>query len=258
MKFFKTTAFLPLAISFVCADYLPELVNNAPSIANVKERISPPNNMTVFDVWFARGNRIYQCNPELTGFQHWYNVQTQAYLYPTQRQEAPFDVQGREIGQLNAAPLDPLQQMANPLDTMPVIYSYREGSWVSTGRPLATTTLEEGRVERGDNIHLDDHLTPVIRTSTNGYLSHTRYIVRIGSLDGVVPAAGDCVRKGSLVNKPFTAYYMFYTDDEGLNALEQEHIEWERLVEEYTPENLNSNVTEEEDTETLSMNSFAF
>ncbi|KAI9485427.1 MAG: hypothetical protein EXX96DRAFT_545044, partial [Benjaminiella poitrasii] len=252
MKFLRNIAILSLAVPYVFADYLPELVNAAPNAANVKERIAPPANMTLFDVWYAKGNRIYQCNPELTGFQHWYNVQTHAYLYPTQGQQAPFDVFGREIGQIDAAPLDPNQQMANPLDTQPVIYSYREGSWVATGRPLATTTLEEGRVARGDSIHLDDHLTRAVKSSTNGYLSHTRYVVRVGSLDGVVPASGDCVQKGLLVNKPFTAYFMLYTDNEGLESIQQENAEWERMVEKYTPEKLNPAVAKED------VDSFAF
>jgi hypothetical protein len=111
MKFFTTAAILSVTIPFTLADYLPALSNKAPDTSDVKERITPPNNTTLYDVYFARGNRIYQCNPELKGFQHWYNVQTHAFLYPTKGKEAPFDGEGKEIGQLSAAPLNPEQQM---------------------------------------------------------------------------------------------------------------------------------------------------
>jgi hypothetical protein len=85
---------------------------------------------------------------------------------------------------------------------------------------------------------LDDHIAPVIKSSTDGYLSHAKYIVRLGSLDGVVPPAEHCVEKGMIVNKPFTAYFMLYTDDEGYTKVSEELAEWNRMVEEYTPEKL--------------------
>lgn len=124
------------------------------------------------------------------------------------------------------------------MDTMPVIYNYRDGSWAGTARPMATTTREEGRVERGDSVHLDDHIVPVTKSSTDGYLSHAKYIVRLNSIDGVVPAAESCTTKGLLVNKPFTAYFMFYTDADGLKQLATEEAEWNEMVSEYTPEKL--------------------
>lgn len=127
---------------------------------------------------------------------------------------------------------------ANPIDTIPVVYNYADGSWAGTARPLATTTKEEGRIERGDNVHLDDHVVPVSKSSTNGYLSHAKYIVRLGSMNGVVPAADTCVKKGMLINKPFTAYFMFYTDAQGLEQIAQEKIEWDNMVLNYTPEKL--------------------
>ncbi|KAI8970297.1 hypothetical protein BDF20DRAFT_1003520 [Mycotypha africana] len=238
MKFLSATTTVLLSVSAVLADFLPQLANRAPTQADVKERIAPPANATLFDVWYAKGNRIYQCNPELTGFLHWYNVQTHAFLYATNGEEAPFDKPGREIGQIAAAPLNPEQQMANPIDTTPVIYAYTDGSWAGTTRPTATTTKEEDRIERGDGVHLDDHVVPVSKSSTDGYLSHAKYIVRLGSMNGAVPAPEECVRKGLLINQPFTAYFMFYTDNEGLALLNEERAEWERMVREYTPENL--------------------
>jgi hypothetical protein len=72
----------------------------------------------------------------------------------------------------------------------------------------------------------------------NGYLSHAKYIVRLNSIDGVVPTAEQCTKKGLLINKPFTAYFMFYTDSEGVDQLAKEKVEWEQMVIEYTPENL--------------------
>jgi hypothetical protein len=111
MKFFATAVVLSITIPFTLADYLPALASAAPTTKDVKERIAPPANSTLFEVYYAKGNRIYQCNPELKGFQHWYNVQTQAFLYPTKNEQAPFDVPGKEIGQLSAAPLNPDQQM---------------------------------------------------------------------------------------------------------------------------------------------------
>lgn len=111
MKLFITAAILSVTAPFAFADFLPALASVAPDSSFVKERIAPPTNATLFDVYFARGNRIYQCNPEKKGFQHWYNVQTHAFLYPTRGEVAPFDREGKEIGQLSAAPLNPEQQM---------------------------------------------------------------------------------------------------------------------------------------------------
>ncbi|GAA5801030.1 hypothetical protein HPULCUR_006472 [Helicostylum pulchrum] len=236
MKLLSTIAIL--SIPFTLADLLPGLTDRAPDSSFVKERIAPPDNTTLYEVYFARGNRIYQCNPEKEGFQHWYNVQTHAFLYGTEGQTAPFDREGNEVGQLSAAPLNPNQQMSNPMDTMPVIYNYRDGSWAGTSRPLATTTKEEGRDERGDGVHLDDHIVPVTKASTDGYLSHAKYIIRLNSLEGVVPAAETCTTKGLLINKPFTAYFMFYTDVEGMQQVLAENIEWKEMVENYTPEKL--------------------
>lgn len=124
------------------------------------------------------------------------------------------------------------------MDTTPVIYNYRDGSWAGTTRPMATTTKEEGRAARGDNVHLDDHIVPVTKSSTDGYLSHAKYIVRLNSIEGVVPAAELCTTKGLLINKPFTAYFMFYTDADGLQQLATEEAEWKKMVSEYTPEKL--------------------
>lgn len=87
------------------ADFLPNL-QGAPSHQNVKERIAPPAGAKLYDVWYAKGNRIYQCNPERTGFQHWYNVQTHAFMYPTKGVQEPFERPGQEIGQLAAMPLN--------------------------------------------------------------------------------------------------------------------------------------------------------
>jgi hypothetical protein len=111
MKLLITAAILSVTIPFTLADYLPALAGVAPDASHVKQRIAPPANATLYDVYYAKGNRIYQCNPELKGFQHWYNVQTHAFLYPTKGQQAPFDIEGREIAQLAAAPLNPDQQM---------------------------------------------------------------------------------------------------------------------------------------------------
>ncbi|KAF1796114.1 hypothetical protein V8B55DRAFT_1371143 [Mucor lusitanicus] len=238
MKFFITAAILSVTLPFTLADYLPSLLNAAPTSADVKERIAPPANATLYDVWYAKGRRIYQCNPEKKGFQHWYTVQTHALLYPTKGEQAPYDVEGKEVGQMAAAPLNPEHQEANPIDTTPVIYNYKDGSWLGTGRPEATTTKEEGRVERGDSVHLDDHYATVSKSSTDGYLSHAKYIVRLGSTDGVVPPPDHCTQKGMVVSKPFSAYFMFYTDAEGTNQLAEESKEWERMVMEYTPEKL--------------------
>lgn len=124
------------------------------------------------------------------------------------------------------------------MDTTPIIYNYQDGSWAGTARPLSTTTKEEGRAERGDSKHLDDHLTPVVKSSTDGYLSHAKYIVRLNSYEGVVPAAETCTKKGLLVNKPFTAYFMFYTDNKGVEQLAAEKVKWEEMVENFTPEKL--------------------
>lgn len=96
--------------------------------------------------------------------------------------------------------------------------------------------MEPGRAERGDAVNLDDHLEPVVYTSQDGYLSHTKYIVRLNSLNGVPPAPNECKVKGAVVNKPFTAYFMFYTDAQGMEELQQEKAEWDRMVQEYSTE----------------------
>lgn len=111
MRLLVKTAILSLMIHHSLADSLPDLYNSAPNESHVKERISPPEGSKLYDVWYAKGNRIYQCNPEKQGFQHWYNVQTHAFLYPTKGHEAPFNKDGMEIGQLSAAPLNLEQQM---------------------------------------------------------------------------------------------------------------------------------------------------
>lgn len=85
---------------------------------------------------------------------------------------------------------------------------------------------------------MDDHYATVSKSSTDGYLSHAKYIVRLGSTDGVVPPPDHCTQKGMVVSKPFSAYFMFYTDAEGTNQLAEESKEWERMVMEYTPEKL--------------------
>ncbi|KAI8067161.1 hypothetical protein BC940DRAFT_301435 [Gongronella butleri] len=216
-------------VSCLHADFVPEL-KGVPSAADVKERIAPPEGHKLYDVWYAKGNRIYQCNPEKTGFQHWYNVQTHAFLYPTNGREAPFDIDGQEIGQIAAMPLNQTAQMANPIETYPTIYYYPDGSWVASGHPVSTTTKEEGRAERGDTVNLDDHLDDARFSSTDGYLSHAKYIVRLQSLNGAVPAADTCITKGETVNKPFTAYYMVYTDNDGMSRLKEEKDAWDALA----------------------------
>lgn len=85
---------------------------------------------------------------------------------------------------------------------------------------------------------MDDHFATVSKSSTDGYLSHAKYIVRLGSTDGVMPPSDHCTQKGMVVSKPFSAYFMFYTDAEGVGQLAEEKKEWERMVEEYTPEKL--------------------
>ncbi|KAI9484964.1 hypothetical protein BDB00DRAFT_983480 [Zychaea mexicana] len=227
---FLTTALIATLSSVALADILPD-VHGAPSAAYVKESLRPPEGNNAYDVLYAKGNRVYQCNPERTGFQHWYNVQTHAFLYPTKERKEPFDLPGLEIGQVAMAPLNGTQ--ADPLDPVPVMTYYPDGSWVGTTRPLKTTTLEEGRAERGDAGNLDDHLEPVVYTSDDGYFSHAKYIVRLGSLDGVRPAAEDCTYKGKLVNKPFTAFFLLYTNQEGEENLVKEKEAWDQLVEEY-------------------------
>ncbi|KAG0166309.1 hypothetical protein DFQ28_006408 [Apophysomyces sp. BC1034] len=235
MKFSIVVSALIFCASLGSADFLPEL-QGAPTSHDVKERIAPPADASLYEVFYAKGNRIYQCNPEKKGFQHWYNVQTHAFLYPTKDKEMPYDKPGEEIGQLSAAPLNPALQMASPPDTYPVIYYYPDGSWVGTGRPLSTTTKEEGRAERGDSVNLDDHLEQKVYTSTDGYLSHSTYVVRLNSIDGVVPPADTCTTKGLLINKPFTAYFMFYTNDEGMEKLAEEKVTWDKMVNGEFPE----------------------
>jgi hypothetical protein len=72
MKLLVTAAILSVTAPFTFADFLPALATVAPDNSHVKQRIAPPANATLYDVYFARGNRVYQCNPELKGFQHWY------------------------------------------------------------------------------------------------------------------------------------------------------------------------------------------
>jgi hypothetical protein len=134
--------------------------------------------------------------------------------------------------------LEPFFNRPNPENSIPVLYDYIDGSWIGTNKPLATTTKEEGRKERGDGSHLDDHVSPVVKASTSGYLSHAKHVVRLHSLDGAVPPAEHCSLKGMVVSKPFSAYYMFYTDAEGKKQLDVYEEEWNRMVEEYTPEKL--------------------
>ncbi|KAI9247851.1 hypothetical protein BY458DRAFT_560249 [Sporodiniella umbellata] len=219
----------------VLGDFLPELVSIAPTEAQVKPSLLPPEGHKLFDVFHAKGNRIYQCNPEKKGFQHWYSVQTHAFLYPTKNRQAPFDIPGQEIGQLSVAPINENQLQSNPIDVAPVIYYYPDGSWVSTGRPIKTTSMEMTPAERIKAQHLDDHLTNVAKSTTDGYLSHTKYMVRLNSMDGVAPKAEECTTKGMVINKPFSAYFMFYTDADGESKLAQEKIAWDQMAKEFVP-----------------------
>ncbi|KAI8144120.1 hypothetical protein BJV82DRAFT_644218 [Fennellomyces sp. T-0311] len=227
---FLTAALLATFSSVALADILPDVHGAAPSSANVKESLRPPEGYQAYDVLYAKGNRIYQCNPERTGFMHWYNVQTHAFLYPTKDRNEPFDLPGQEIGQLAAAPLNGTE--ADPAHTIPVMYYYPDGSWVGTTHPLKTTTMEEGRAERGDANNLDDHLEPVVYTSDDGYFSHAKYVVRLGSMDGLRPTPEECSYKGKLINKSFSAYFLVYTDQEGEEQLRSEKEAWDALVEE--------------------------
>ncbi|KAI9024912.1 hypothetical protein CLU79DRAFT_834045 [Phycomyces nitens] len=229
MKILYTILALAISARLGLADRVPNLVG-APTENDVKERISPPPEASLYEVLYAKGNRVYVCNPEKSGFQHWYNVQTHAELYPTRGEEPPFDKPGNQIALLSAAPLNQTQQMASPINTYPVVMYYPDGSWVGTGHPLSTTSREPGRAERGDDANLDDHLEKAAYASTDGYLSHARYVVRLNSLDGHVPAPSSCVTKGTLVNKPFEAFFMFYTDDQGLSDLNVEQEVWKKMV----------------------------
>ncbi|KAI9311815.1 hypothetical protein BX666DRAFT_1992768 [Dichotomocladium elegans] len=218
----------------VFADKLPaELKGMAPAAKDVKPKLQPPEGFSAYDVFYGTGHRVYQCNPERTGFQHWYAVQTHMSLYPTKDRKPPYNVAGLEIGSISVAPMNGTQP--DPMDVIPVMYYYPDGSWVGTSRPLATTTLEEGRAARGDANNLDDHLEPGVYRSSGGYLSHANYIVRIGTLNGAVPAADTCTAKGMIVIKPFTAFYMVYTNAEGHQQLGVEKDQWDQLVQNLKP-----------------------
>ncbi|KAI8086473.1 uncharacterized protein BX664DRAFT_374517 [Halteromyces radiatus] len=208
------------------ADVVPELLNGAaPTVANVKSSLAPPNDQQLYDVFFAKGYRIYQCNPEKKRLEHWYNVQTHALLYPAKGRQAPFDIEGKAIGQMFAAPLNQTLQMADPDPEHQYIaaYYYPDGSWFSTGHPPTNTIHDEDRKERGDEgVNLDDHLAEAAWTSTDGYFSHVEYAVRLHSLNGTHPAPNQCQVKGVVVNQPFTAFYMLYTGPEGMKAIQNE------------------------------------
>lgn len=94
------------------ADFMPGLEKGqVPTSVHVKERIAPPKDQQLYNVFYAKGHRIYQCNPERRRFMRWYNVQNQAFLYATKGKTAPFDVPGNEIGQMNSAPMNKTLQM---------------------------------------------------------------------------------------------------------------------------------------------------
>ncbi|KAG1141655.1 hypothetical protein G6F37_010126 [Rhizopus arrhizus] len=234
MKFFTVTTALVI-LQTVLADLLPELGSNAPTQIHVKNKLIPPPGHDLYDVFYAKGNRIYQCNPEKKGYQHWYSVQTHAFLYPTKDRQAPYDVFGTEIGQLTIAPLSGDNQMSNPLDTVAVMYYYPDGSWAGSSRPMATTSMDKGLAERIRAQHLDDHLVSVSKSTVDGYMSHAKYIVRLNTLDGTPPPAEECTIKGTVINKPFTAYFMLYTDSDGIVNLAKEKVVWDKMVEEYKP-----------------------
>ncbi|KAI9349959.1 hypothetical protein BD770DRAFT_326854 [Pilaira anomala] len=239
MKLLSTIAILSATISLTSADLLPGLKYSPPVASDVKERIAPPAESShLYEVYFAKGNRIFQCNPEKADPQHWYKVQTHAFLYATNGQHAPFDREGNEVGQMFVAPMNTEQQKSNPVHTTPLIYNFRDGSWVGTTKPLATTKEEKGRIERGDEFNLDDHIAPVTNTSIDGYLSHATYVTRLNTLEGLAPASELCTTKGLVINKPFSAYFLFYTNDEGKKKLAEEGAIWEQMVADYTPEKL--------------------
>jgi hypothetical protein len=95
------------------ADFMPGLKKGeVPTSQHVKESISPPKEQQLYNVFYAKGHRIYQCNPERRRFMRWYNVQNQAFLYATKGKTAPFDVPGNEVGQLSSAPMNQTLQMS--------------------------------------------------------------------------------------------------------------------------------------------------
>ncbi|KAI9349958.1 hypothetical protein BD770DRAFT_394762 [Pilaira anomala] len=239
MKLLSTIAILSATISLTSADILPGLKYSAPVASDVHEVIAPPAESShLYEVYFAKGNRVFQCNPEKAEPQHWYKVQTHAFLYATNGQHAPFDREGNEVGQMFVAPMNAEQQKSNPINTTPLIYNFRDGSWVGTTTPSATTKDEEGRLERGNEFNLNDIIAPVTNTSIDGYLSHATYVTRLNTLEGLAPAAELCTTKGLIINKPFSAYFLFYTNDEGKKKLAEEGAIWEQMVADYTPEKL--------------------
>ncbi|KAI9302414.1 hypothetical protein BJ944DRAFT_167332 [Cunninghamella echinulata] len=229
------------AINVCKADNLEYFLDNeVPGSLDVKESLQPPEGHRLYDVWYGKGNRFYQCNPEKDGFERWYNVQTHTFLYATKGKSAPYDIEGTEIGQLSIAPLNitqgQQQQKSDPMDIYSTFYYLPDGSWTSSARPLSTTSREKDRAERGDKDNLDDHLTKTLFSSSEGYLSHAKYIVRLNTLDGARPDNNACTEKGMVVNKPFTAYYMLYTDQPNAESLQREQSSWKALVDKYSPD----------------------
>ena len=111
MKLLSTIAILSATISLTSADIVPGLKNSAPVASDVLEVIKPPPESShLYEVYFAKGNRMFQCNPEQVGPLFWYKVQTHAFLYPTDGQKAPFDREGNEVGQMFVAPMNAEQQ----------------------------------------------------------------------------------------------------------------------------------------------------
>ncbi|CAO3644293.1 unnamed protein product [Cunninghamella blakesleeana] len=242
MKTFSIMMAVAMAAINVCkADNLENfLANGVPGSTDVKESIHPPENTRLYDVWYGKGNRFYQCNPEKDGFERWYNVQTHAFFYETKGKSGPYDIEGTEIGQLAVAPLNNgtqnIESKPDPMDIYSTFYYLPDGSWTASGRPLSTTSREKDRAERGDKDNLDDHLTKTLFSSKDGYLSHAKYIVRLNTLDGARPDNEACTEKGKVVNKPFSGYYLFYADDASNEALQREQSAWKALVDKYSPD----------------------
>lgn len=69
-------------------------------------------------------------------------------------------------------------------------------------------------------------------------MSRTKHSIHPGSLEGAAPAPDSCTEKGMLVNKPFDAYYMIYTEAESKKQVPDEEFERKRIVKENPSEKL--------------------
>ncbi|KAH8548267.1 hypothetical protein BGW37DRAFT_507277 [Umbelopsis sp. PMI_123] len=215
---FKSIVSLSAIISLVAADQLfePGAAINRDSLTGLN--IDPPATANLIAIYYAKGIRYHECVPTHPVHLKWYNVQTTATLY-----DKPFSEDATEVGTMSFAPMNLTHTEVNSESRYPVFYNLKDGSFAVIGNPKNTTR----NMGDHDESYIDDHITPVVHTSESGAWKDTMWIVRANSSRSAPPSEDQCTTAGSILQRPYEAMYLFYTDSEphGYPVLEHQAVD---------------------------------